>query len=200
MYGPLTPEQKRFVTRIGQTSQKMQSLVYTLVDLAWVESGMPMDNLPVDLDVVIRQAVADLDAEAREKHIPIAISIQQPMPEVMGDAMRLKQVVHNLLHNAIIYSGPEQPVAIHAFAQGEHVKCTVADRGIGIADNEIDQIFDRTYRSPNEAVRSTPGGGIGLTMARMILKRHGGTIEASSILGRGSTFMFTLPLAEQGSG
>ena len=77
------------------------------------------------------------------------------------------------------------------------MRCTVADRGIGIADNEIDQIFDRTYRSPNEAVRSVPGGGIGLTMARVILKRHGGTIEASSVLGRGSTFMFTLPLAEQ---
>src|SRR5579859_2063281 len=89
MYGPLTPDQKRFVTRIVQTSQKMQSLVYTLVDLAWVESGMPMENTPVDLDVVIRQAVADLDGEAQEKRIPIAISTQQPMPVVMGDAARL---------------------------------------------------------------------------------------------------------------
>jgi len=197
MYGPLTPDQKRFVTRIAQTSQKMQSLVYTLVDLAWVESGMPLENVPVDLDIVIRQAVSELGQEAKEKRIPIAISTQQPMPVVMGDTMRLKQVVYNLLHNAILYSGPEQPVAIHAYAQDQHVRCTVADRGIGIAESEIDQVFDRTYRSPNEAVRSVPGGGIGLTMARVILKRHGGAIEASSVLGRGSTFMFTLPLAEQ---
>jgi signal transduction histidine kinase len=196
MYGPLTADQKRFMDRLKQTTQKIQSLVYGLVDLAWVESGMPLENVPVALDKVIQQAVAELDREARQKRMGIAISTQQPMPVVMGDPLRLKQVIRNLLQNAIMYSEPEQPIAIHAYRDGQQVKCSVADRGIGIAETEVDQVFDRTFRSPDEAVRSLPGGGIGLTMARVIIRRHGGTIEVSSVLGRGSTFTFTLPLTE----
>ena len=125
----------------------------------------------------------------------IAISAQHPLPVVMGDPARLRQVVVNLLLNAIQYSEPEQPIAIHAFEYGNQVRCTVGDRGIGIHENELDQVFDRLYRSPDEAVRKTQGGGIGLTMARVILRRHGGSIAVSSVYGEGSTFIFTLPLA-----
>ena len=193
--GAVTPDQERFITRIIQTSQKMQYLASTLVDLAWIESGMPMESVPVELDKVIDLAVAELDKDAQEKRISIAISAQHPLPVVMGDPARLKQVIVNLLTNAIQYSEPEQPVAIHAFEYGQQVRCTVADRGIGITENELDQVFDRLYRSPDEKVRKTQGGGIGLTMARVILRRHGGSIAVSSVYGEGSTFIFTLPLA-----
>lgn len=195
MYGPLSPEQKRFLTRVRQTTQKVQTVVKPLVDLAWVEAGMPMESVPVHLDRLIREAVSELAAEAEQKRITIAISTQQPMPVVMGDPMRLKQVIYNLVHNAILYSGPEQPIAIHAFEDGRAVHCSVADRGIGIAEHELDQIFDRLYRAQDETVRSLPGGGIGLTMARAIVRRHGGKIHAESVYGQGSAFIFTLPLA-----
>ncbi len=193
--GSLTSDQERFVTRIIQTSQKMQYLASTLVDLAWIESGMPMESVPVELDKVITLAVSELDKDAQQKRMSIAISTQHPLPFVMGDPARLKQVVVNLLQNAIQYSEPEQPIAIHAFEYGQQVRCTVGDRGIGIHANELDQVFDRLYRSPDEAVRKTQGGGIGLTMARVILRRHGGSIAVSSVYGEGSTFIFTLPLA-----
>ncbi len=193
MYGPLTPEQQRFNTRIRQTIQKIQKVIRPLVDLAWIEAGMPMDRVPVQLDRIIQDVAADLADMARLKHIVIAISAQQPMPTVMGDAVRLRQVVYNLVHNAILYSQPEQSIAIHAFADEQQIHCSVADQGIGIAEHDLGHVFDRLYRA--EAVRDLPGGGIGLTLAREIVKRHGGTIHAESTLGQGSTFVFTLPVA-----
>jgi signal transduction histidine kinase len=194
MYGPLSEEQRRFLTRIRQTTQKLNSMIGPLVDLTWIEAGLPMDNLPVHLDRLIHEVVGELAADAEQKRISIAISTQQPMPVVMGDPRRLKQVIYNLVHNAILYSQPEQPIAIHAFEDGREVHCSVADRGIGIAKNELDQIFDRLHRAQDDTVRNLPGGGIGLTMARAILQRHGGTIRAESVHGQGSTLIFTLPL------
>jgi signal transduction histidine kinase len=193
LYGSLNPDQQRFVMRIRQTSQKLTSLVRTLVDLTWVEAGMPMGSELVYLDKVIAEAAGELSEDAKQKQMTIAISTQQPMPAVMGDPMRLRQVVYNLMHNAILYSEPEQIVAIHAFGEGQQVRCSVADRGMGIAEHELRSVFDRMYRSQTEQVRNLPGGGIGLTMVREILKRHGGSIYAESKLGEGSTFVFTLP-------
>jgi signal transduction histidine kinase len=195
MYGALNGDQQKFVTRIRQTSHKLRDLVRTLVDLTWVEAGMPMSSVPIYLDKLIGEVVAELAGDAEEKHIAIAVSTQQTMPVVMGDPMRLKQVIHNLVHNAILYSMPEHPIAIHAYEDHAQVRCTIADRGIGIPEHELGQIFDRLYRVPDERVRNLPGGGIGLTMAQAILKRHGGTIRAESVYGQGSTFIFTLPLA-----
>jgi two-component system, OmpR family, phosphate regulon sensor histidine kinase PhoR len=195
MYGTLTPEQKRFLTRIRQTTQKLQNMLRPLVDLTWIESGMPMERVPVHLDKIIRDVVEELAGEAEQKRITFAVSTQQPMPPVIGDPARIRQVVYNLIYNALLYSQPEQPIAIHAFEDGREVRCSVADRGMGIKENEVEQIFDRLYRAQDDMVRNLPGGGIGLTMARAILKRHGGTIRAESVYGQGSTFIFTLPLA-----
>lgn len=195
MYGTLNDDQERFRKRIELTAQKLQNLLSPIVDLAWVESGMPMHNVPVELARIIAGAVEELSPEARDKRISIATSTQQPLPPVMGDPLRLRQVIFQLVHNAIQYSDPEQPVAIHAFEHEGQVRCSVADRGIGIAEDDLDQIFHRMFRADNERVRSVPGGGIGLTLAQVIIQRHGGTIEVTSTPGRGSTFIFSLPLA-----
>ncbi len=101
-----------------------------------------------------------------------------------------------MLHNAILYSHEEQSVAIHAWQGGEYVYCSVADQGIGIMPGELEQVFDRMYRSNDEYVRNLPGGGLGLTIAQTIVNRHGGKIWAESEYGRGSIFTFVLPLAE----
>ncbi|MEP7288087.1 MAG: PAS domain-containing sensor histidine kinase [Chloroflexota bacterium] len=194
LYGPLNAEQDRFVARIAQTATKLQHVAYSLVDLAWVESGMPLQNLPVDLGQVIEQAIVGLEGEAHVKQITITLEVQ-PSIVVMGDAMRLQQVVYNLLNNAILYSDSGQPILIKAIAQQGKAQVSVADHGIGMTTDDLDQIFTRMYRAESEAVRNVPGGGVGLTMARVILKRHGGSIKANSTVGEGSTFSFTLPLA-----
>jgi len=195
-FGEVNERQQKFITRILQTSQKLLDLIDTLVDLAWIEAGMPLEHVPVQLNRVINDVVGELVSFAHARRMTIAVSTQDPMPVVMGDPARLRQVVYHLLHNAILYSHEEQSVAIHAWQGGEHVYCSVADQGIGIMPGELEQVFDRMYRSNDEYVRNLPGGGLGLTIAQTIVNRHGGKIWAESEYGRGSIFTFVLPLAE----
>jgi signal transduction histidine kinase len=192
-FGPLNEQQTRFITRIRQTTGKLYDMIGSLVDLAWIEAGMPLEHVPLEMSVLIDRAVNNLTSLAMQKQVSIAVSVQSPMPVIMGDPERMQQVVYNLLHNAIIYSYPEQTVAIHAWADDHEAYFSVADRGLGVADDELELIFDRLYRSRDERVRELPGSGIGLTLARTIITRHGGDIWGSSNLGEGSTFTFVLP-------
>jgi signal transduction histidine kinase len=195
--GELNPDQLKFLTRIRQTTSKLYDVVGSLVDLAWIEAGMPLAHIPIQLDTLVHETVSQLTMLALQHQIVIAVSVQDPMPAIMGDPLRIQMVIYNLLHNAIIYSPPEQTVALHAWADSHEAYCSVADRGIGIADDELELIFDRLYRSRDEQVRDIPGGGLGLTAARTIVQRHGGDIWASSNLGQGSTFTFILPIVPQ---
>ncbi|MFW5748645.1 MAG: ATP-binding protein [Chloroflexota bacterium] len=195
-FGDLNDQQTKFLDRIRQTADKLYEVIGSLVDLAWIEAGMPLEHKPINLRDLINNAVDRVIGVAHRQRVVIAISVQNPMPMVMGDPVRLEQAIYNLLHNAIIYSMPEQTVAIHGWGDVDEVYCSVADQGIGIADDELDQIFDRMYRSRAEYVRNISGGGLGLTIARTIVERHGGDIWASSNLGEGSTFTFVLPTVE----
>ncbi len=195
--GELNEAQRKFLTRARQTTSKLQDMIATLVELAWIEAGMPLQHAPVRLDEVIQKAVDALQATARKHNVGIVMSIQRPLPVVLGDAERLQMVVFQLLHNALIYSHPETNVVIHAWQDEEELYCSVADQGIGIADSEIELVFDRMYRARDERVNDIAGGGLGLTIARTIVKRHGGDIWASSNLNVGSTFTFVLPAAQQ---
>lgn len=195
-FGDLNENQEKFVTRIRQTSSKLYEMLGTMVDLAWIEAGMPLEHRPIQLRDLINQAVDQLTHLAHERKIIIAVSVQNPMPTVMGDPKRLQFVIYSLLHNAISYSDAEQTIAIHGWGDTHEVYCSVADRGIGIGDDEIDLVFDRMYRSRDEVVRNSNGGGLGLTISKTIIERHGGDIWATSNLGEGSTFTFLLPVVQ----
>jgi two-component system phosphate regulon sensor histidine kinase PhoR len=195
-FGDLNPQQQKFITRIKQTATKLYDVVGSLVDLAWIEAGMPLAHRPLDLHQVIDRAVSQLGSLALEKRITIAVSLQDPLPPLMGDPERLQLAIYNLLHNGVLYSPPESVVAIHAWGDENEAYCSIADRGIGIADDELELVFDRLYRSRDEKVRDAPGGGLGLTIAKTIISRHGGAIWASSNLGVGSTFTFVLPATQ----
>lgn len=192
-FGTLNDQQTKFLTRIRQTTTKLYDMIESLVDLAWIEAGMPLNHVPVQLQDVIQSAVQQVEPLAQKQKIVIATSLQNPLPVVMGDAERLQKVIYHLLHNAITYSNPERSIAIHAWGDENEAYCSVADRGFGVADDELELIFDRMYRSRDERVRDIHGGGLGLTLARTIINRHGGDIWASSNYGEGSTFTFVLP-------
>jgi signal transduction histidine kinase len=194
--GDLNEGQHKFIDRIRQTATRLHDVIGSLVDLAWIEAGMPLEHRPIQLRDLINNAVGRASPLAQERKIVIAVSVQNPMPVVMGDPERLEQAIYNLLHNAVLYSPPEQTVAIHGWGDQYEVYCSVADRGIGIADDELEQVFDRMYRARNDAVSATHGAGLGLTIARTIISRHGGDIWAASNLGEGSTFTFVLPIVE----
>ncbi len=196
-FGDLNDQQKRYLLRARQTSGKIHDMIKTLVDLAWIEAGMPLKHVPIRLDTAIQKAVREVRSLATKQQIGLATSLQTPLPVVMGDPERLHTVIYHLLHNAVMYSlEPEKNVVIHAWGDDHEVYCSVADQGIGIEDDELELIFDRMYRSRDERVRDLPGGGLGLTIARTIVQRHGGDIWASSNPGDGSTFTFLLPVVE----
>lgn len=194
--GDLNDLQKKFLLRARQTNAKLHDMIVSLVDLAWIEAGMPMKHLPIRLDEKISKVVEGLTDLAKKQNVGIVLSIQKPLPIVMGDPERLQLALHELLENALLYSQPESNAVIHAWGDTNEVYCSVADRGFGIAEHELPLIFDRMYRSRDERVADIHGGGLGLTVARTIIKRHGGDLWAVSTLNEGSTFTFVLPTVE----
>ncbi|QPC81528.1 HAMP domain-containing histidine kinase [Phototrophicus methaneseepsis] len=189
-------KQAHFLKRIQQTTTKLQNVIRPLVDLAWIEAGMPLRHVPIRLDAAIKQAVDNVRPLAREHEVSIATSLQTPLPVVMGDPERLEIVIENMLQNAILYSHAQHPVAIHAWGDEAELYCSVADQGIGIHDDEIESIFDRMYRSEDEQLQDIPGHGLGLTVARTIIRRHGGDMWASSNYGEGTVVTFLLPVVQ----
>lgn len=196
MGNPLDENQKKFLLRIQQTTNKLYEMSAKLIDLSWIEAGMPLQFLPVELAHLTREAIQELSTEARHKEMIIVNSIPNALPPVLGDPMRLKQTIFNLLENAIRYSNDGGTVVIHAWHQGEHVFYAIRDQGIGISEDEIDQVWDRMWRSGDERVRQIPGSGIGLCFAKIIVGRHGGTIELESKLDEGTTVTLQLPIAQ----
>ncbi|MCU0499562.1 MAG: PAS domain-containing protein [Anaerolineae bacterium] len=118
-FGDLNEQQAKFLQRVRQTASKLHDVIEMMVELAWIEAGMPLEHSPVKLPEVIHDAISNCQRFAQVKQIIIATSIQNPMPTVMGDAERLRVVVQNLLHNAILYSHPEQTIVIHAWETSE---------------------------------------------------------------------------------
>lgn len=194
--GDLNEDQAYFLRRVEQTAQKLYDVAGELVDLVWLEAGMPLKQVPVELQTAAASAIEAVTPLAQQKSITILVSIQDPLPLVMGDPERIKTVIVKLLHNALLYNEEEQIVALHAWGDADEVCCSIADRGFGIAEDELDLVFDRMFRSKDERVLALPGGGLGLTIARRIVQRHGGELWASSSLGKGSTFTFKLPSAK----
>ncbi len=192
-FGDTNDQQKKFLTRIKETTTKLHDMSELLVDLAWIEAGMPLNHIPIRLGDAIHKAIEAVQDLAKKHQVGIAVSLQNPLPVVMGDPIRLHMVIFHLLHNAIIYSDPEDNVVIHAWGDEKEVYCSVADQGIGISDDEVELIFDRMYRSRDARVREIPGGGIGLTLSRTIIRRMGGDLWATSNLDEGTTFTFLLP-------
>lgn len=196
-FGALNDQQRKYLARVRETSQKLYRLAETLVDLAWVEAGMPLQHVSLEISQVIRAALENVIAVARDRQVTLVFSLQNPVSPVLGDPARIQQMIEALLLNAILYSRPESNVALHAWQDTAKVYCSVGDQGIGIAANELDKIWDRMWRSTDEQVRAHPGGGVGLTFARAILERHGGQIWAESEPDVGTVVTFWLPLAEE---
>jgi signal transduction histidine kinase len=192
--GDLNEQQKKFSQRIQQTTNKLYEMSAKLVDLAWIEAGMPLQYIPVELAGLTREVIRELATEAAHKQVSIINSIPDELPNVIGDPKRLKQTIYNILDNAIRYSHEGGNVMIHAWHQGEQVYYAIADQGIGIREDEQAKVWDRLWRSADERVRDIPGGGIGLCFAHIIIRRHGGDIQLESQLDHGTSVTFHLPL------
>lgn len=180
-----------------RATQRMTRVVEQLLSLARADAGqIEVARAPVDLDLVVRDAVRDTSAEARAARV--SVEYVPATLEVPGDGSLLHEVAVNLLSNGIRYNAPGGHVRI-ALQENDH-ECTlrVEDDGVGIPENALPHVFERFYRVDPARTRERGGSGLGLAITRWIVEAHGGSIMVQSRLGQGSTFTVRLP--RNGSG
>ncbi|HMR67461.1 MAG TPA: ATP-binding protein [Anaerolineae bacterium] len=193
----LPPDRSQeFLGAIKRQAQQLSEMVNNLLDLSKFDAGkIQLDFQPLNLLEIIDQTVFKLQGFAHQQAVIVNTELPPQLPWVLGDGIRLEQVLTNLIGNAIKFSDAGQPVTVTAGPMGREVLVQVKDQGIGIAKEELDQIFSRYYQAGNKSERSAMGTGLGLHIAKKIVEGHQGRIWAESSPGQGSTFCFTLPVA-----
>jgi two-component system phosphate regulon sensor histidine kinase PhoR len=189
---------RRFVERLHKHANRMSELLSDISDLACIESGQV--NLALEA-VRLRPVVEEVMSLMETKRRSANISLTQSVPDdlfVRADRMRLEQILYNLLDNAVKFNREGGSVSVDAALQGERVAIDVSDTGTGIASIDLPRIFERLYRSDKSRSRKVEGTGLGLAIVKHLVQAHGGEITATSELGRGSRFTFTLPRATPG--
>ena len=173
---------------------RLTRLVGDLLFLAQAESGrMPLDQSPVELDTVLLEVFQQARTLAGDRITVVINEIDQI--QVTGDRDRLKQVLLNIAGNAVQYTPPGGRVTLSMRKAGERAQVVISDTGAGIPAVDLPHIFERFYRSEKSRKRSAHGGfGLGLSIAFWIVRNHGGTIEVSSVEGKGTSFTIWLPL------
>lgn len=192
----ITPDQQRlFLGRIVTSAEFMLKLVDDLLDVARIEAGkLHLRREDTDLDALLRGAVEVASVLARPKDIEVVFACPDPLPVLSVDAVKIEQVMNNLLGNAVKFSGPGTRVVVGAALREGAVAVSVQDQGPGIPDSERARLF-RPFSTTS--VRATGGErstGLGLAIAKRIVEAHGGRLTLDSEVGQGSTFTFTLPL------
>ncbi len=196
--GPIPPEQREHLETILRSTKQLRTMIADLLEASRAESGKTrLDKRCLALDQVIRQAAAMLRPSASEKRIGLELALDSRIPMVFADPERVLQVLTNLLHNAIKFTASDGSVMVKACmvdADPEFVYVSVTDTGIGITPEARPLIFERMYQAPNAIDDSRKGLGLGLYIAKEMVRLHGGRIWVESESGHGSTFSFTLPV------
>ncbi|MGX6566877.1 sensor histidine kinase [Cupriavidus necator] len=176
-----------------EESDQLLRMLNTIMDISEAETGaMRLDLVVVNLSPLIDEAVELYQYLAEEKAITVSATMPQSV-RVMADRNRLRQVLSNLLDNAIKYTNPGGNVTVSVALQDQAVAICVTDTGIGMNPDDLSRIWDRLYRSDRS--RSQRGLGLGLSLVKAIVEAHHGRVEASSALAAGSTFRVFLPTA-----
>ncbi len=179
--------------RIRTAVARMSGFIEELLDMLRRQSEptMALERQPTDLVAIVRRVVSELVHLARGQRVEIDLESEQVIGE--WDPIRLERAIANLLSNAIKYNAPHGRVRIRVGLRDGTAFCAVTDEGIGIPDADRARIFERFARGSNVAGKIT-GSGVGLTIVRQIVEQHGGTIDLTSKVDRGSTFTIRLPL------
>ena len=189
----LSPEQREsFLALIAHETSRLAELIGDVLDTSRIESGTFSYSFEdVDLARLVRDSAAA--AEHGQDEVTVEAVVREPLPVVRGDRDRLRQVLVNLIDNAVKYSPPGDRVSVEAEQSDSRVVIEVRDRGPGISPEHQRLIFEKFGRA-NVAAHAKPGTGLGLFIARSIAEAHGGALEVRSAPGRGATFRLSLPL------
>jgi two-component system OmpR family sensor kinase len=183
---------ERSMQGISRESQRMSVLVDDLLLLARLDDGRPLERVPVELDEVVGEAVET--AQAVDPERPIDLRAESAV--VVGDRVRLRQIVDNLLANVRAHTPPGSPVSVSLTRVDGTAEIAVSDAGPGLDEEHLAHVFERFYRADASRARASGGVGLGLAIVAAVAEAHGGTASASSEPGEGATFRIALPLAD----
>lgn len=189
---PLDEETRREVAdETEREIRRVITLVEDLTLLSKTENTRPVRMEPVRLDHVVREAVEQLRALAAGRALEVATPGVPPV--VLGDEDRLRQIVVNLIGNAIRYTGPDGRIVVTVERRKDTGVMVVRDDGIGIAPEHLPHVFERFYRADAARARATGGSGLGLAIVKALVESHHGRVEVESEVGKGSVFTVSIP-------
>ncbi len=193
--GVIKPD-KAAIRSLDEEATTLSRLVADLQELSLADAGeLRINKQSEDAIKVIRESIISSRAKAKAKGITLAADLPKQLPLVNIDVHWIKQVLGNLLDNSIEHTNKGGKITLTAAEQDKMVAISVTDTGEGIPAADLPLIFERFYRVDKSRARTTGGSGLGLTIAKRLVEAHGGTITATSEIGKGSCFTFTLPKA-----
>ncbi len=194
MVGPLTPQQTAFANKIRHNVADITELITDLLDLSRIERGVEFEMTPIDLEAIIFESVEVLRGYTAAKKQQLALSLSSGLSPVLGNRIRLGQVVKNLVGNAIKYTPERGHIRVSTEEHDGQILVHVQDSGIGISATDQGALFEKFVRIKRPETEDIPGTGLGLAIARTIVEQHGGRIWVDSEVNRGSKFTFLLPV------
>lgn len=190
----MSEEQVEFLRIAHQSLLRLRRQVLNLVDLAALESGeLELAIERIKLEHLLVEVADEMKPLARHSGVDLALEVPRDLPDVRADAERTKQLVRNLLDNAIKYTPAEGRVLVKATAEGHSIVVTVEDTGIGIPDDQLDNVFREYVRLGGNEPDGDAGSGLGLAVCRRLATALGGRISVTSKIGEGTTFAVRLP-------
>ena len=184
----------RILEIMERHSNRLNALVEDVLSLARLESpGIELNRSQVDLPQLLHSIMRDWEKRFATKELKSHLNFPGNLPRVEADETRLQELIYNLLDNAVKYSKPGGTVFLRAEPNSASVRISVADQGAGIPREDLSRIFERFYRADKSRSSEQSGTGLGLSIVKHIAQLHGGTVEAESELGKGTTINVTLP-------
>jgi signal transduction histidine kinase len=189
-----------------EKGDQLLQLITGILDISRMEAGeMRIDKQPVDLDEVVSVALSTIAPHARRKRLSLHCTVPPGLPLVLGDRDKIRQVLLNLLGNAVKFTPEGGKIEVSAevgplkreppVGNERGVRVFVRDSGIGVPAEHHKRVFDPFFQVDNSSTREYGGTGLGLSIVKRLIEAHGGQVWVDSEPGRGSTFSFTIPLA-----
>jgi signal transduction histidine kinase len=194
--GEVTTEQRKLLEEAFVSSQRMVALIEDFLNVSRLQTGrFSIDCQPVDIRSIVKEEVDTLRSTAANRSLTLQLVIGKNIPDsILVDKSKIRQVVMNLIDNAIYYSLPNQRIQVRLSREGGDIRFAVHDKGIGVPKKEQARLFTRFYRANNARKRRPDGTGVGLYLAKRVIDEHGGSMIFRSTEGEGSTFGFVLPI------
>ena len=193
--GPVRPTQKAVLREAFSSSERMVQLINDFLSISRLQTGtFTMNRQPANLGDIVQSEMALLKIVAKQHNITLSVHIDDDVPTLPIDAEKLRQVIMNMIDNAIFYSKERTTVKVSLCCDTREVVFTVEDQGIGVPKAEQSGVFGKFFRASNARKRRPDGTGVGLFLARKVVLEHGGAMIFTSKENKGSTFGFRLPL------